>query len=87
MSDAAKPPTPVPSRWPPTGRDRIAAVAAAVALVGLIAVGVGLEAAHRLRLERDREAAEAAARAAGPHRAPPITTSVYVRTVPVRHTQ
>ena len=71
-------------RWPPTGRDLVAAITVAVVIVGLIAVGVGLEAAHQAKLARDRAAAEAAVRAAEPKRAPPITNSVYVRAVPVR---
>ena len=85
MSRAGEAPAPTASRWPPTGRDLIALVTVIVAVIGLIAVGVGLEAVHRAKLDRDRAAAEAAARAAGPKRAPPITSSVYVRSVPIRH--
>lgn len=76
--------TPPFRRWPPTGRDLIAAITIAVAFVGLIAVGVGLEAAHQARLARDRAAADAAVKAAQPKRASPITSSVFVRAVPVR---
>ncbi len=87
MSSAPDAPAPIASRWPPTGRDLIALVTVIATVIGLIAVGIGLEAAHRAELAQDRAMTEAAARAAEPKRAPPITNSVYVRAVPIRRAQ
>jgi hypothetical protein len=84
MSGPGDAPSLSASRWPPTGRDLVAVVTVIVAVVALIAVGVGLEAAHRAKLAHDRAVAEAAAKAAEPRRAPAITSSVYVRAVPIR---
>ena len=78
---------PEAGRWPPTGRDLIALITVIVTVIGLIAVAAGLEAVHRAKLDRDRAAAEAAVAATAPKRAPPITTSVYVRSVPIRRAE
>jgi len=70
-----------------TERDWIALVGVIVLAAALIGSGFWLELrAKALREARAREAAAVAA-PAGPRPAPPITTSVYVRAVPVRHAQ
>jgi hypothetical protein len=68
------------------GRDWIAAGATVVLLVALIGGGVWLH-ARQVALAEAKARDAAAAEAAQPKRAPPITTSVYVRAVPVRHAQ
>ncbi len=73
-------------RWPLEGRDWIAAIATVVLLAALIGGGVWLHAREvALRQAKARDAAAAAA--AQPKRAQPITTSIYVRSVPVRPAQ
>ena len=70
-----------------TERDWIALVGVMVLVAALIGSGLWLELrAKALRETRAREAAAAAA-PIGPRPAPPITTSVYVRAIPVRHAQ
>jgi len=74
-------------RRPLAGRDWIAAGGAVILLAALIGGGVWLHAREvALREAKARDAA-AATQSAQPKRAPPITTSVYVRAVPVRHAQ
>ena len=70
-----------------TERDWIALAGVIVLIAALIGSGFWLE--LRAKAMRDAKAREAAAAvvAAQPRRAPPITTSVYVRSVPVRHAQ
>jgi len=70
-----------------TERDWIAVAGVIVLIIALIGSGFWLE--LRAKALREAKAREAAAVTipAGPQRAPPITTSVYVRAVPVRHAQ
>ncbi len=70
-----------------TERDWIALAGLIVLIAALIGSGLWLE--NRAKALREAKAREAAAMvvAAQPKRAPPITTSVYVRAVPVRHAQ
>ncbi len=70
-----------------TERDWIALAGVIMLIIALIGSGFWLE--LRAKALRDAKAREAAAVVApvGPQRAPPITTSIYVRAVPVRHAQ
>jgi len=70
-----------------TGRDVIALIALAVLLAALVGSAVWLELRTKAIADAKARAAAEAVIAAQPKRAPPITTSVYVRFVPVRHAQ
>jgi Tfp pilus assembly protein PilV len=69
------------------GRDLIALVAMIILVIALLGSGVGLEMHARQVADAKARAAAEAALAAQPKRAPPITTSVYVRSIPVRHAE
>ena len=68
-----------------TGRDLIALAALVILVVALVGSGVVLE--MHARQVADARARAAAAQAARPKPAPRITTSVYVRSIPVRHAE
>jgi hypothetical protein len=70
-----------------TGRDLIALTALVILVLGLVGSGVGLEMHARQVADAKAQAAAQATQAAQPKAAPPITTSVYVRSIPVRHAE
>ena len=67
-----------------TERDLIALIALIILVVALVGSGVGLEMHAKQVVDAKAKAAAEAAQAAQPKAAPPITTSVYVRSIPVR---
>jgi len=70
-----------------SGRDLIALITLIILVAALVGSGVWLEMRAKANADAKARAAAEAALAAQPKRAPPITTSVYVRAVPVRPAQ
>ena len=70
-----------------TERDLIALIALIILVAALIGSGVWIQVRAKADADARARAAAAAALAAQPKRAPPITTSVYVRSIPIRHAQ
>ena len=68
-------------------RDLIAAIALVILVLALVGSGVWMQVRAKATADAKAKAAAEAALAAKPKLAPPITTSVYVRSVPVRHAQ
>jgi hypothetical protein len=68
-------------------RDLIALIALIILIVALLGSGAWLEMRAKAMADAKARAAAKATVAAQPKRAPPITTSVYVRSIPVRHAQ
>jgi hypothetical protein len=70
-----------------TERDLIALIALIILVAALIGSGVWMQMRAKAVADAKARAAAEAVLAAQPKQAPPITTSVYVRSVPVRHAQ
>jgi len=70
-----------------TERDVIALVGVVALVVALIASGAWLEMRAKAIAAAKARAVVATVVATQPKPAPPITTSVYVRSIPVRHAQ
>jgi len=68
-------------------RDLIALIALIILVVALIGSGAWMEMRAKAIADAKARAAAQTDLAAQPKPAPPITTSVYVRSVPVRHAQ